>query len=100
MGRKIGDIGNAMETRQVFVNRRAADSGRHAPRAPYSALLHVVPGGIASDRGGFRSRDFYGERSGRVRDPFGYDWLIGHTIETIDPNEMQRRYTALMSGNQ
>ncbi|KOR18061.1 glyxoylase, partial [Burkholderia cenocepacia] len=43
---------------------------------------------------------FYGERSGRIRDPFGYDWLIGHTIETVEPDEMQRRYTALMSGNQ
>ncbi|MDI9653662.1 VOC family protein, partial [Burkholderia cenocepacia] len=43
---------------------------------------------------------FYGERSGRIRDPFGYDWLIGHTIEAVEPDEMQRRYTALMSGDQ
>ena len=34
---------------------------------------------------------FYGERSGTVRDPFGYDWMIGHSIEEIDPDEMQRR---------
>ena len=39
---------------------------------------------------------FYGERSGAVRDPFGYDWLIGHSIETVDPAEMQRRYTAML----
>lgn len=37
---------------------------------------------------------FYGERSGAVRDPFGYEWLIGHPIEEVDPAEMQRRYTA------
>ncbi len=42
---------------------------------------------------------FYGERSGKIRDPFGYDWLIGHTIEAVDPEEMQRRYTALLSGD-
>jgi len=39
--------------------------------------------------------EFYGERSGRVRDPFGHEWLIGHAIEEISPAEMQRRYTAL-----
>lgn len=41
---------------------------------------------------------FYGERSGRVRDPFGHEWLIGHSIEKVEPAEMQRRYTALFEG--
>jgi len=41
---------------------------------------------------------FYGERSGTVRDPFGYDWMIGHSIEEVDPGEMQRRYTELLAG--
>jgi uncharacterized glyoxalase superfamily protein PhnB len=40
---------------------------------------------------------FYGERSGTVRDPFGYDWMIGHSIEAVEPDEMQRRYTALLA---
>lgn len=39
---------------------------------------------------------FYGERSCRLRDPFGHAWLIGHSIEEVTPEEMQRRYTALM----
>jgi PhnB protein len=39
---------------------------------------------------------FYGERSGAIRDPFGHDWLIGHEIERMTPQEMQRRYDALM----
>ena len=38
---------------------------------------------------------FYGERSGTVRDPFGHEWLIGSHLETLSPEEMQRRYTAL-----
>jgi uncharacterized glyoxalase superfamily protein PhnB len=38
---------------------------------------------------------FYGERSGTVRDPFGHEWLLGGHIETVTPEEMQRRYTAL-----
>jgi len=41
---------------------------------------------------------FYGERSGTVRDPFGHEWLIGHEIEKVTPEEMQRRYTAMMGG--
>jgi len=40
---------------------------------------------------------FYGERSGKVRDPFGHTWLIGHPIEEVAPEEMQRRYTAMFS---
>jgi PhnB protein len=39
---------------------------------------------------------FYGERSGTVRDPFGHEWLIGHAIEEVSAEEMQRRYDALM----
>lgn len=38
---------------------------------------------------------FYGERSGTVRDPFGHEWNIGHEIEKVTPEEMQRRYTAM-----
>ena len=41
---------------------------------------------------------FYGERSGTVRDPFGYDWMIGHSIEAVEPAEMQRRYSAMLQG--
>jgi uncharacterized glyoxalase superfamily protein PhnB len=42
---------------------------------------------------------FYGERAGTVRDPFGYDWLIGHSIEQVEPEEMQRRYDRLLAAN-
>lgn len=41
---------------------------------------------------------FYGERSCRIRDPFGHFWLLGHSIEKVTPQEMQRRYTEMMSG--
>jgi uncharacterized glyoxalase superfamily protein PhnB len=41
---------------------------------------------------------FYGERSGTVRDPFGHEWLVGHEIEKVSPEEMQRRYDAMMRG--
>jgi PhnB protein len=41
--------------------------------------------------------EFYGERGGVVRDPFGHRWNIGHSIEQLEPAEMQRRYDALLA---
>lgn len=38
---------------------------------------------------------FYGERSAKLRDPFGHVWLLGHEIEAVTPVEMQRRYTVM-----
>jgi uncharacterized glyoxalase superfamily protein PhnB len=38
---------------------------------------------------------FYGERGGTVRDPFGHEWMLGHSIEEVEPAEMQRRYDQL-----
>lgn len=40
---------------------------------------------------------FYGERSGTVRDPFDYVWIIGHSIEEVEPDVMQKRYTASLT---
>ena len=39
---------------------------------------------------------FYGERSGCIRDPFGHRWNVGHHIEDVSGAEMQRRYTAML----
>jgi uncharacterized glyoxalase superfamily protein PhnB len=57
------------------VIRRAAQHGATIEREPSDA--------------------FYGERSGVIRDPFGHRWMIGHSIEDVSPEEMQRRYTAM-----
>ncbi len=43
---------------------------------------------------------FYGERSGSVIDPFGHRWTIGHHIEDVTPEEMQRRYDAMMQSGE
>jgi PhnB protein len=41
---------------------------------------------------------FYGEHSGTIRDPFGHEWNVGHEIEKVAPDEMQRRYDAIAKG--
>lgn len=79
-----------------------------AGNAPMALHLHVddadatIAAAIAAGASLTRAiqDQFYGERSGRIRDPFGYDWLIGQTIEAVESDEMQRRYTALLSGDQ
>ena len=59
-----------------------------------AAVARAVAAGAAIVR---PLRDqFYGERSGAIRDPFGHDWLIGHEIEKVTPQEMQRRYDEMM----
>lgn len=40
---------------------------------------------------------FYGDRSGRLIDPFGYIWLVSTRIEEVTPEEMQRRFNAMMT---
>jgi PhnB protein len=35
---------------------------------------------------------FYGHRDGRVRDPFGHEWLLSQEVEKVSPEEMQRRW--------
>jgi PhnB protein len=34
---------------------------------------------------------FYGDRSGSVKDPFGHTWMIATHVEDVAPDEMARR---------
>lgn len=38
---------------------------------------------------------FYGERGGRLRDPFGQQWMMSQHIEDVSAEEMSRRAAAL-----
>lgn len=76
------------------------------PAAPSSVTLHVhvddadevIARALAAGAElVMPARDqFYGERSGVIRDPSGHRWNIGHSIEEVDAAEMQRRFTALV----
>jgi PhnB protein len=37
---------------------------------------------------------FYGDKGGRVRDPFGHTWGLGQHVEDVGPEEMDRRMAA------
>lgn len=38
---------------------------------------------------------FYGDRAGRFRDPFGHVWIVASRMEEVPPVEMQRRMEEL-----
>jgi PhnB protein len=40
--------------------------------------------------------EFYGDRSARVRDPFGFTWLLATRREEVSAEEMQRRMDEMM----
>ena len=67
------------------VHLHVADVDKAFERAVHAGATVVRP----------LQNQFYGERSGTVRDPFGHEWLLGSQIEEVAPEEMQRRYTAL-----
>lgn len=41
---------------------------------------------------------FYGFRSASIVDPFGHQWMLQHEIEKVSPEEMQKRWDAMIAG--
>lgn len=44
------------------------------------------------------ANEFYGHRSAALRDPFGHEWSLQTVIEHVTPEEMQKRWNAMISG--
>jgi PhnB protein len=42
---------------------------------------------------------FYGDRGGRLRDPFGHQWMLSTHIEDVSREEMDRRMAAWSAEN-
>lgn len=82
--------------------------GIGAPDGPQGASLHlhvddadaIFDKAVAAGATPLRPvRDqFHGERGGAFRDPFGHEWLVGHSIEELSPAEMQRRWDEMARG--
>ena len=41
------------------------------------------------------ANQFYGDRSGQLKDPFGHTWSIATHVEDVSPEEMQKRAAKL-----
>lgn len=91
----------------LMLSEAFPEAGLDAPQpgvlAPVSLHLHVtdcdavmaraLAAGATLERAA--QDQFYGERSGVFIDPAGHRWMIGHEVQKLTPDEMQRRYSAL-----
>jgi PhnB protein len=41
------------------------------------------------------SNQFWGDRYGQIKDPFGHSWALGQHVEDVAPEEMERRGRAI-----
>ena len=41
---------------------------------------------------------FFGDRSGWVKDPFGHEWTLSTHIEDVTPDELNKRMQEMMAG--
>lgn len=106
-GGRIGHVELEFGDHLIMVSEEFPEMGIHAPgpdATTYSCIhLHVDDADAVAARaveaGATLLRplqdQFYGERSGMIRDPFGHEWLLGHSLEELSPEEMQRRYDEL-----
>ena len=85
-----------------------ADWGSRSPQAlggsPVSLMIYVPDVDAAFARalaaGATRVRpvedQFYGDRSGTLADPYGYQWTLATHIEDVSTEEAQRRMNAML----
>lgn len=98
------DLGNTV----LMLSEEFPEYGIHAPdvtKGPVGMAMHLhvdnademAARAVAAGATMLRppADQFYGERSCSIRDPYGHEWMLGHEIEKVTPEEMQRRYTAL-----
>lgn len=41
------------------------------------------------------ARQYYGDRAGRIRDPYGHEWILATHEEDLTPQEMEKRFHEL-----
>ena len=107
---KIGHAEITVGDAVVMVCDEYPDFGAVSPAAyggsPIKLLIYVndcdAVVGRAVDAGATLLRpvkdQFHGDRSGMVVDPAGFTWTIATRREEVSPEEMQRRYDAMMKG--
>lgn len=78
----------SMRGTSVRINLQVADAHGTASRAQTAGAKLEAP---IEDQ-------FYGQRTGRLLDPFGHVWIISQKIEDIPNDEIQRRTKEFFKG--
>jgi PhnB protein len=92
----------------LMLSEENPDWGNRSPQAlggsPVSLMIYLPDVDVAFARalaaGAEQVRpvedQFYGDRSGTVKDPFGYQWTLATHIEDVSTEEAQQRMEAML----
>jgi uncharacterized glyoxalase superfamily protein PhnB len=109
-GGRIGHAELKFGAATVMVSDEYPEYGIHGPRdgVPTGSAIHLHVADVdamtrqavaAGAKVVMPPQDqFYGERSSKVLDPFGHEWLLGSQIEEVSHAEMQRRFDQMFKG--
>ncbi len=93
----------------VMISDEFPDWSNHSPRSlggtPLALHLYVEDVDAVGERAiaegakvVFPIQDqFYGDRAGRLEDPFGHYWIVATHLEDLGPDEMAQRFEDFMS---
>jgi PhnB protein len=103
MGDRIGHAEVRIGDSHVMLADPFPERDVHAPGkfggSPVSLMLYVEDVDAVWKRalaaGGVETRplrtEFYGDRTGTLKDPFGHAWTLSMHVEDVSPEEMERR---------
>ena len=104
---KVGHAEIKIGTSPIMLGDEHPDMGylgvQHYGGSPVSIMLYVEDSDAVFNQAVTAGAEvkqamkdqFYGDRSGTVADPFGYQWHISTHREDVAPEEMQRRMAAM-----
>jgi PhnB protein len=107
MGDKIGHAEIKIGDSHVMLSDEWPEQNKLSPKSrggSTAGLMVYLPDVDAAyqqalDAGAAAERpiedQFYGDRSGSVKDPFGYSWMLATHVEDVPEDEMQRRMQAM-----
>lgn len=109
MGDKIGHADVVIGDTHVMLSDEFPDMGKLGPNArggaTSSLTIYVPDVDAAFDKAVAAGAEvvrpvedqFYGDRSGWLRDPFGHEWTISTHVEDVSAEEMNRRMAEMMA---
>jgi len=112
MGDKIGHADIVIGDTHVMISDEFPEMDKLGPKArggaTSSLMIYVPDVDAAFDKAVAAGAEvtrpvedqFYGDRSGWLKDPFGHEWTIGTHIEDVTPEEMNKRMSEMMAGEE
>jgi len=111
MGDKIGHADVLIGDSHVMLSDEFPEMDKLGPKsrggATASLMIYVPDVDAAFEKaiaaGGEVVRpvedQFYGDRSGWLKDPFGHEWTISTHVEDVSPDELAKRMKEMFEGN-